>query len=212
MGCPIKMCSTNMCQNKFSSIIFVALVVLGFVIWSFHLNQPLFYLINSWHTMLPNSVWDFFNVVAYSKYFILPCILLVLTALFCREKTLKVVLLIIAYYVVFAVLKKAVGEARPYVVLPQGSFYWLNLHENALKVAHKSFPSGHTGLMSVFAFAMMALFFPRLKIAQVILFALIVLTALARICTGWHWPLDTLASGLIGYLLVKVILYDKKYN
>jgi membrane-associated phospholipid phosphatase len=33
---------------------------------------------------------------------------------------------------------------------------------------------------------------------------LLILTAFARICTGWHWPLDVIASGLIGYLLVKV--------
>jgi membrane-associated phospholipid phosphatase len=34
---------------------------------------------------------------------------------------------------------------------------------------------------------------------------LVVLTALARICTGWHWPLDVIASGVIGYILVKIV-------
>ena len=113
-------------------------------------------------------------------------------------------LVIIAYFVVFAVLKAAVGEARPYIVLPEGSFFWLNHFEDAVKSAHKSFPSGHVGNMTVFAFSLSSMFFAYKKGLQFLMLLLVVVTGFARICTGWHWPLDVLASGLIGYLLVRV--------
>ena len=47
-------------------------------------------------------------------------------------------------------------------------------------------------------------FFSNNKIGQFLMLLLVILTGLARICTGWHWPLDVIASGLIAYLLVKI--------
>ncbi len=105
----------------------------------------------------------------------------------------------------FTILKHLVHEARPYVVLPLNSFYWLNQFEETTKSAYLSFPSGHTGNIAVFAFAMNIMFFDKNKLMQFIMLLLIIFIALARICTGWHWPLDVLASGLIGYILAKII-------
>ena len=179
-------------------------LVLALGIWLSGSNQALFLAINHEHGILPNVIWGAFNLLSYSKFFILPILLIVLTFSLKRERILNVLLLVIAYYVVFAALKVAVGEARPYILLPEGSFFWLNYFEDAVKSAHKSFPSGHTGNMAVFVFAISNLFFVNKKGFQFLMLLLLILTAFARICTGWHWPLDVIASGLIGYLLVKV--------
>lgn len=184
--------------------VFAGFLVLALGIWLSGSNQALFLAINHEHGILPNVIWGGFNLLSYSKFFILPILLIVLTFSLKRERILNVLLLVIAYYVVFAALKVAVGEARPYIVLPEGSFFWLNYFEDAVKSAHKSFPSGHTGNMAVFVFAVSDLFFVNKKGFQFLMLLLLILTAFARICTGWHWPLDVIASGLIGYLLVKV--------
>jgi|LauGreDrversion4_2_1035121.scaffolds.fasta_scaffold73140_3 membrane-associated phospholipid phosphatase len=194
-------------QNKpaiYNWGIFTGFLVLALGIWLSGSNQALFLAINHEHGILPNVIWGAFNLLSYSKFFILPILLIVLTFSLKREQILNVLLLVIAYYVVFAALKVAVGEARPYIVLPEGSFFWLNYFEDAFKSAHKSFPSGHTGNMAVFVFAVSNLFFVNKKGLQFAMLLLLILTAFARICTGWHWPLDVIASGLIGYLLVKL--------
>lgn len=190
----------------YSAVIFGLFLLGALGIYFSGINHSLFLAINHQHALLPDNVWSFFNLLSYSKFFILPVLLLVITFCWRREKFANVILLVIAYYVVFAALKTAVGEARPYITLPLDSFYWLNHFENAVKSAHKSFPSGHTGNMAVFAFAISSLFFSRKMGLQFLMLLLVVVTALARICTGWHWPLDVLASGMIAYLLVKICL------
>ena len=181
-------------------------VSLGIVIWLTQSNQELFLILNSHHAIMPDALWGFLNLLSYSKFFILQVLLLLLSYFKCREKFYNVVFLILAYYLLFALLKSLVGEARPYIVLPEGSFFWLNHFENAAKSAHKSFPSGHTGNMAVFVFAMNSMFFAGKKGAQFLMLLLLFATAFARIFTGWHWPLDVLASGLIGYLLVQICM------
>lgn len=198
MICPVT-------KQKISWLFFVFLI-LALGIGFSGVNHNLFLVINSHHALLPDGIWLTFNFVSYSKYFILPILLLLITLSMRREKAANIVLLIIAYYIVFAILKKLVGEARPYIVLPEGSFYWLNHYENAVKSAYKSFPSGHTGNMAMFAFAISSMFFDNKKGLQFLMLLLVLFTAFARICTGWHWPLDVLASGLISYVLVKICL------
>ena len=198
MRCPIS-------KQEISWVFFVFLI-LAVVIWINGSNHNLFLQINSQHSLLPDAVWEVFNFISYSKYFILPILLLVITFFKRRDKLVNIVLLIIAYYVVFALLKKLVGEARPFIVLAPDSFFWLNHYEDAAKSAYKSFPSGHTGNMAVFAFALSSMFFANKRILQFLVLLLVIITGLARICTGWHWPLDVLASGLIGYVLVKICL------
>ena len=114
--------------------------------------------------------------------------------------------MIITYFVVFAALKIGFGEARPYITLDINTFYWLNMYEDAVKSAYQSFPSGHVGNMAVFAFALSSMFFKDSRFLQFLMLLLVIITGITRICTGWHWPLDVIASGLIGFLLVKICM------
>ncbi|HLX55153.1 MAG TPA: phosphatase PAP2 family protein [Aquella sp.] len=207
MLCPLKSCKKNGCHCIKDYGLFVSFVILALAIWIFKLNQPLFQYINSLHSLLPNIVWKGLNLISYSKFFILPLLLLVITFIWRKDRIKQVIALLIAYYLVFQCLKMLFGEARPYMVLPEGSFFWINQFENVAKSAYRSFPSGHTGNMAVFVFALSSIFDK--KWLKVLLFLLLILTGLARICTGWHWPLDVIASGLISYILVQICLYRK---
>lgn len=189
--------------------IFGVFLALAIIIAVAKTNHSLFININSMHQVLPVIVWKFFNIISYRKYLILPILLILITYKWQRDKLVNILILIALYFVVFGALKIIVGEARPYVVLDQNSFYWLNLYEDAEGSAFKSFPSGHTGNMAIFAFAISNLFFQNKKFLQFLMLLLVIMTALTRICTGWHWPLDVITSGLIGYLLVKFCLYFK---
>lgn len=186
-------------------IIFSLFLLAAILIWELKLNQVIFYKINQLHTLLPDSAWQAANIIAYTKFAILPIILLLLTFFFRRNKLLNVILAIFLFFLIFLGLKKLFGEARPIVVLPHGSFFWLKfIKETSLSDNYMSFPSGHTGNMAVFVFSLMGLFFPRSNLARLVLFLLLIFVGVARICTGWHWPLDVIVSGMVGYLIVKV--------
>lgn len=185
------------------AFLIVILLSMAVIVWT-HSNQWLFYKINAGHRYLPDTVWLVINFLTYPRYFILPVLLIALTWVKRREMLINVVVAIVAYYVLFDFLKITVAEARPHMVLDPHTFYWLNRFEDAIKNAHRSFPSGHTGLMAVFAFSLNHLFFERKPLARVAMLLLLVLTMLARICTGWHWPIDVLASAAIGFALVQL--------
>ncbi|MDD3265960.1 MAG: phosphatase PAP2 family protein [Burkholderiales bacterium] len=189
----------------YSAILFIAFTLVSSYIYIEQLNQEVFLYINSYHSLIPNEVWEYTNMITYSKYFIIPATLILITAIGKRENLINVLVLIAIYFVLFMALKHIFHEARPYVTLPTGSFYWSNQFEDTTKSAYLSFPSGHTGNIAIFAFAMNIMFFSKSKIMQFIMLLLIIFIGLARICTGWHWPLDVLASGLIGYILTKII-------
>ncbi len=208
MLCPLTKCEKK-CTCFKDSWLFLVFLILAVAIWASGQNHNLFLAINHHHDLFPTGVWVFFNFISYSRFFILPLLLLIITITKRREKLANVILLIFAYYIVFALLKSAVGEARPYLVLPADSFYWVNHFEDAIKSAHKSFPSGHTGNMAVFAFAISTMFFTNKSGLKFLMLLLVLFTGFARICTGWHWPLDVISSGLVGYLLVKTcFLFD----
>lgn len=198
----------NCCHHILGYSLFSGFLVLALAIWLFKLNQPLFYFINSLHILLPTIIWKGLNFVSYSRAFILPILLLIITFIWRRDRLRQIIVLIIAYYLLFTGLKVLFGEARPYIVLPPESFFWINQFENAVNSAHHSFPSGHTGNMAVFVFALSNMF--NKAWLKVLLFLLLILVGLARICTGWHWPLDVIASVLIAYVMVQICLYRKK--
>ena len=216
-------------------------LVLILAISVLHLNQPLFYKINGIHTILPDSVWNTINYITYTKYGILPIVLIIITLAFKRDKITLVVLIYLVNIALLSIIKSLVGEARPFVVLPHDTFFWLNTAEDAFKTAHKSFPSGHTGNAAIFVFTLIKLFssksnkFKSLQFVQnsdmiqdsidnqhvmnkfvkIVLLLFLFLVGLARVCTGWHWPLDVLVSGLIGYIIVEISFYlahKKVYN
>ncbi|MBY0379226.1 MAG: hypothetical protein K2P99_02360, partial [Burkholderiales bacterium] len=112
--------------------LFGLFLLLAIVIGEFQLNQKLFFVINGFHGILPDQIWLGINYICDAKHFILSASLLIATLLFGRKNTIRVLILIIVYYAVFSSLKKIFGEARPFVVLPQGSFYWLNQAEQSV--------------------------------------------------------------------------------
>lgn len=209
MQCPFKSCQQHGCSclKNYGLLSLILLVTIG--IWLYDWNQKLFYIINSWHTVLPNQVWEWLNLIAAPKYFFLPAILLFITAIWRKDQLIRVIILIAAFYAIFYVLKMAIHEARPYVILDNSTFFWLIGHEDPAKVAYRSFPSGHVGNVAVFVFALNSLFFANKRLVRVLLFLLVVIIALTRIYTGWHWPIDVLVSGMIAYVLVIICLKCK---
>lgn len=202
MSCPIKACQ-NIC-NIGRYWLFLVFLVLSIGISVFNLNHMLFLKINAMHVILPDTAWEVINYIAYPRHFILTVILLLATVLLKRDKLFRVILLLAVYYIGFFALKKFFGEARPFILLPEGSFHWLNQLEKVSGREYMSFPSGHAGLAAVFAFGLSGLFFPKNRFFQLVLFVFLIFVCLARVCTGWHWPLDVIVSGLIGYVLVKI--------
>ncbi len=199
----------------YSVALFIVVLGIDAFIWFAQLNNQLFLTINHYHSILPDAIWNMINMLAYTKYGITPIILILATSILRRDKLINVIILIISFFVVFAALKYLVGEARPYVVLPHDSFYWINNFEDTVKSAYKSFPSGHTGNIAMLAFTTNYLFFSRCKLMQFVMLLLVVIVGIARICTGWHWPVDVITSGLISYILVKTILslnFNKRNN
>jgi undecaprenyl-diphosphatase len=190
-------------------VIFAIFLLLGVVIGVFSFNQPLFHIINSWYTLLPPIVWGAVSFVSEPQHFILAGLLILLALLFKRDKFLRIIGLVVLYFIVFYGLKHIFHEARPFAVLESGSFNWLNNQESA-GVENMSFPSGHVGLAAIFVFALNQLFFAGRKLVQLLLFLFLVLVAVSRVATGWHWPLDVVASGLIGYILVQISFWCSK--
>lgn len=191
--------------------IIISLILLILTIWLTGTNRQLFSLINHYHYVLPDKVWLGLNLLSYVRSFILAIVLIGLTFFLRRDKLINVVVLVMAFYGVFYGLKVFIAEPRPYMVLPSGSFFWLNAYENAIRSAQLSFPSGHAGNMTVFALSVNYLFFAKHQFMRFVMLFLLFLTALARICTGWHWPMDVLGSILVAYLLV-VICFSFDFN
>lgn len=207
MGCP--MTHLKECF-KAKGLVFAFFLIILFI-GVMGLNKPLFYLVNSWHVFLPDFVWNIFNTVSYSKLFILPGILLISTWVWRREKILNVLLIVIAYFVVFQIIKVLASEARPYVVLPVDSFYLMSGLQDLAKDAFRSFPSGHAGNAAIFTFTFIKLFLERKSAIRYLMYIFLVMVLFARVCTGWHWPLDVMSSTLIGYIIVQ-LLYSIKLD
>ncbi len=179
-------------------------VTLG--VWLTGANHFLFFKLNTWHVLLPDSAWEKINYISYSRAYILPILLILITCLFRREKLLNVILLIMAYFVLFNYLKLYFHEARPYIQYDPTTFYWLHPNETGASQAHKSFPSGHAGNMAIFAFTL-SYFFAQHKLSlRTFFIPSLVFVMLTRITTGWHFPLDVLAASIIGFVLTKIFL------
>ena len=200
--------SSKACGKRF--LIVATLVLVMAIIWLLHLNIALFLIINSWHIFLPNHVWNWINFVAAPKRFILPLALIIITLIGNPSQIKRVVLLIISFYLVFLILKLGIHEARPYAILPSNSFFLLLGHEDKVSKMYVSFPSGHTGIMVLFVFALIRVLAIENKFTQGLLILLPVIVAITRVATGWHWPVDVLSSGVIAYLLVEIFLCKTK--
>lgn len=182
--------------------LFILTFIAIITIWLTNTNHSLFFAINSQHVILPTAIWNAIIFLTLEKNGILPLLLLIITFIFRREKVVNVILLIAAYYVLFYLLKITFHEARPFIQHNPLTFHWLPQPDIATR-SYRSFPSGHTGNMAIFVFALSRLFAQNKLWLRVILLVLLVFTMLAQICTGWHFPIDVLSSALIGFILVE---------
>ena len=183
--------------------LFMLTLIAVIAIWLTNTNHSLFFAINSQHTFLPTAAWTAIIDLTQEKKAILPVLLLVITFLFRRDKIINVILLISAYYVIFYLLKITFHEARPFIQHDLSLFHWLPQDDIATR-SYRSFPSGHTGNMAIFVFAISHLFAQNKLWLRILLLVLLVFTMLAQICTGWHFPIDVLSSALIGFILVLI--------
>ena len=189
-------------KSKFINLFILILAILTINI--FGLDTFLFYKINSYHYLLSDNIWKAINLLAYSKYSILLLILLLITYKYKKQYMLRVLLLCFSYFISFYLLKKLFHEPRPYAVLSSSSFYFIPHFENYLKSAYMSFPSGHTGQVAIFVFAVFELFKPN-SLIKIGLVLLLLLVGIARICSGWHWPTDIIASVIFAYIISIVV-------
>lgn len=198
------------CNNyKWKILNVLILSIICFVIKFSGYNEALFIKINSYHYLLSDHIWMAINLLAYAKYSILLLLLLILTYKYKKTEMLRILILCIAYFLVFYLLKKLFHEPRPYVILVKDSFHFIPYFENYLKASYLSFPSGHAGQVAVFIFALISLF--RLNwLVKFFLFGFLTLVCLARICSGWHWPIDVLASIIFAYILVNIVFCINK--
>lgn len=189
--------------------IFNLFCILALCIYFTKTNANLFYFINSLHIYFNEKIFTFFNQLANSKLFILPISMLIITIIKNKKYFFRAIGIIIAYYVVFSLLKHFVHELRPYMVLDRSTFFLFPGHENLIEKFNLSFPSGHTGIMAIFAFYVMRIAHQNSKLFKLVLITMLFAVGLTRIMVGMHWPLDVINSGLIGYLIVQIFLYKK---
>ncbi len=189
--------------------LFLCTFIATLIIWITGLNGPLFLLINAQYNLVPVFFWETLNSLSDPHAGILPLILLIVTCCFRREKLLNVVILILAYYVVFQLLKTGIHSPRPYAVYGLGDFFWIPqaTPHFSKAVALRSFPSGHTGEAAIFVFASIHLWAEHKRWLRVLFTLFLVLVMLARICTGWHFPLDVLCGAMFGFLLTELCWY-----
>lgn len=190
------------CYKQITVIVILTIItaLIGFL----HLNEKLFLIINAYHVYVPNKILNTINLIAAPKKFILPALLILLTLIFNLKYIKRVVFLLINFYILFFVLKIVVHEARPFTVLAQNTMFLLANNQDKLNNLNVSFPSGHTGITTLFVFTLMVIFKIRNNFIKTLLILLPIIVGLTRLLTGWHWPIDVLASGIIAYILVWV--------
>lgn len=186
--------------------LFILMTIVALFIWISGINGALFLFINAQHNILPDSVWDAINTLANPAYGILLLAPLLLALIFRRKKVFNILLLILAYCLVFKVLKTFVHEPRPFITYDLKDFFWIpisNAHLSHYKVMD-SFPSGHAGAAAIFTFSTIHLLGEHKRWLRVLLIAFLILVMLTRVCTGWHFPLDVLVAALLGFVLTEI--------
>ncbi len=189
-------------------LLFLILIISLGIINCYDLNLVVFTFLNKQHTLLPNTFWRLINSLSYIKYGILPIILFISTFYIDKKYIKLVVILYMVNLLFLTILKDTIIEARPYVVLAQDGVFWLNYAENAIKNAYKSFPSGHTGNMAIFVFIFLKILdlkqYKHQTKYKYCLLLLLFLTAITRVITGWHWPIDVIFAMVLAYFIVEL--------
>lgn len=124
-----------------------------------------------------------------------------------RKKGLYALAALAAEYVAAnLILKPAVSRVRPFVA--DGDILEFLRSINCPIPADASFPSGHTGIMFAFAFA---LYFAYGRKAAPV-FILSGFVALSRLFLCVHYPTDVLGGILVGYLAAAAVRYLPQLN
>ena len=188
---------------------FLLFLLLTIGIFFTHTNRALFLAINGLHAIFPIKFMHLINFITDPRHLILSLLLLAITYVWRREKFFNIILLMIVFIVTFTLLKHLAHEARPYAIYVSNTFYFLphSTMNYQLSNAYYSYPSGHVATITIFAFALCQMFFKHNIGLQIIALLLVIITALVRIMSGWHWPLDVLCAGLYSYILLIICLW-----
>jgi membrane-associated phospholipid phosphatase len=98
--------------------------------------------------------------------------------------------------IVTLVLKRLIGQVRPYVVLGD-----LDTHGYPRDPAGDAFPSAHTAVVVALSCAMWPWLRPGQKIVAVVF---VVLIPVDRVYVGAHWPVDLVGGAAVGLLAASV--------
>jgi membrane protein YqaA with SNARE-associated domain/membrane-associated phospholipid phosphatase len=149
------------------------------------INIWLFYLINSSHDYIFDTVMPIISKTAYPLIAITSIIILIKN----RNFGIKLISALFLAFIIAFSLKYLVNEPRPYLVLD-------NVHLLCNEGNEPSFPSGHTTL--AFTLATSLLFYSKKLGILFLIWAILV--AYSRVYVGVHYPFDVLAGIVIGIL------------
>lgn len=158
------------------------------IIYLLHINERLFYIINSSSKYIGNF-WGCITIFGDGLF------VAILLIPFLRKRPHIVWAMLwtaILFNIVLHSLKSGLNIPRPPFVLPEHSFYILGP-----KYSFHSFPSGHTA--TAFAIAGTLIFSIKNDLLKTGLFLLACLVGLSRIGVGVHWPADVCAGVAIGW-------------
>jgi len=164
-------------------------------------NESLFRFLNN----LVGQNYFFDEVVLFSANFLIFSVIIALVFYVAKSKegrgfALKnsavILFTVLTAFVCAEVIKNQFPSSRPFVALDS-----VNLLFN--HGGYDSFPSGHTTILSAFAFAFM--FYSRPLGLIMLLVAFI--TGIARVISGVHWPVDILGGFFLGGFFALLMHY-----
>lgn len=179
-------------ENK-SLILATLAICIGLLLRVEWINTPLFYLINTPATLLPDALLDVLTLLGDSATHIL---IVAWVAVYRPKILLPALIFALVSLLLTGLLKDWFDIARPAFTL--GS---TNIHINGPTLLAGAFPSGHS-----ISTAAMALLLYRYAGQRKVYFWLAGLVIIARVLVGAHWPADILAGAGIGVLLATLAI------